>query len=70
MDKYDLEIFLKNIQYASRENIKNQIKNGDLDADNIAEIIFAFSVKLKKIRTIVNIFEDFDDLEYDEKLKR
>lgn len=70
MDNYELEIFLKNIEYSSRDSIKRQIENRNLSSDNIADIIYAFSKKLNKIRNIVNIFEDFDDLEYDEKLRR
>ena len=68
MDNYELEIFLKNIEYSSRESIQKLIKNNSLNEDNIADIVYALSMKLKKIRDIVNIFEDFDDLEYDEKL--
>lgn len=70
MDNYELEIFLKNLEYSSRESIKKQIKNGDLNPDNIVDIIYALTIKLRKIRNIVNIFEDFDDLEYDEKLRK
>lgn len=70
MDNYELEIFLKNLDYSSRESIKKLIENGDLSVDNIVDIIYAFTKKLNKIRNIVNIFEDFDDLEYDEKLRR
>lgn len=70
MDNYELEIFLKNLDYSSRESIKKLVENGDLSVDNIVDIIYAFTKKLNKIRNIVNIFEDFDDLEYDEKLRR
>lgn len=70
MDNYELEIFLKNLEYSSRESIKKQITNGDLSEDNIVDIIYAYSIKLGKIRNIVNLFEDFDYLEYDEKLRK
>ena len=70
MDNYELEIFLKNIEYSSRKSIKKLIKNNSLSEDNIADIVYALSMKLKKIRDIVNIFEDFDDLEYDEILRK
>ena len=66
MDNYELEIFLQNIEYSSRESIKKLIKNNSLSEDNIADIVYALSMKLKKIRDIVNIFEDFEELEYDE----
>lgn len=70
MDNYELEIFLKNLEYSSRDSIKRQIESGGLSADNIVDIIYAFTIKLRKISNIVNIFEDFDNLEYDEKLRK
>lgn len=60
MDNYDLKIFLNNLEYASRDSIKRMIKDGDLSADNIVDILFHWQRKLSKIESIAYLFYDLE----------
>lgn len=58
MDNYELEIFIKNLQYARKPSVKKLIESGELSADNIVDILFSFERKLRKVRNLVDLFED------------
>lgn len=61
MDNHELEILLKNLEYAKKSDIKRMIENGDLSADNIVDILFNWQQRLRKVRDWVNLFEDLND---------
>lgn len=60
MDNYELEIFIKNLQYARKSSVKKLIESGELSADNIVDILFSFERKLRKVRDLVDLFEDLN----------
>lgn len=60
MDNYELEIFIKNLQYARKSSVKKLIESGELSAENIVDILFSFERKLRKVRDLVDLFEDLN----------
>lgn len=60
MDKYELQIFLRNLKYKNKEYVKNLIKDGTLTLDDIVDILFNWAKKLEKIKWLTYAFEDLD----------
>lgn len=58
MDKYDLNIFLKDLKYISKDIIIKKIKNGDLSPENIADIMLRYDRKLRAIEKISYLYHD------------